>query len=88
MQFNTDKVVIHDCHKIIIIIKLHSLKQYYTFTQSTSHSSKTLDYFVFPKMLFQYYSIIACTKTVSSMLTVDQIARTCFYRVLHRKLKV
>ena len=87
MEFNTDKVVTQDCHKINIIIKLHSPKQFHTFTQSMPHSSSTFDYFVFPKMFITYYSVLAYTKTVSSMLTLDQIAQTCFYRVLRRKFK-
>ena len=40
------------------------------------HSSSTFDYFVFLKMFITYYSVLAYTKTVSSMLTLDQIAQT------------
>ena len=87
MEFNTDKVVTQDCHKINIIIKLHSPKQFHTFTQSMSHSSSTFDYFLFPKMFITYYCVLAYKKIVSSMLTPDQIAQTCFYRVIRSKSK-
>ena len=86
MEFNTDKVVTQNCHKISYY-KLHSPKQFHTFTQSMPHSSSTFDYFVFPKMFITYYSVLAYTKTVTSMLTLDQIAQTCFYRVLRWKFK-
>ena len=86
-EFSSDVVVIQDCRKISIIIKLHRPKQHHTFTQSAPHSPSTFDYFVFPKMFFTYYSVLAYTKTVSSVLTLDQIAPTCFCRVLRRKFK-